>query len=264
MATRVAPALNCKQRAPALSACSFPSELFLTCPRSPRPPTPPYPTSTSLGSVVRSYLEKRDQNGTDEMLIMPSNIEVKTAEEIMAQMGGGSPPQIVPNSVPIYHVEGLPASEDEASAGAEGAAPPAALSFFRFSDMRNRIESLKEALKANGTADAKPELRVRMMRLHELSQLTGTERMPGTRRLQRILLARCAAPQRGSIAARGPFVRLAGREAGGGSVSERAGLCSGGCRCCRPSRPARLRLRAVCSAQAPRGMRRGEGTFCLA
>ncbi|KAG8469890.1 hypothetical protein KFE25_006345 [Diacronema lutheri] len=144
---------------------------------------------TSLGSVVREYLERRDTNGTDEMLIMPSSIEVRTAQELIAKLGTSN--TLVPNSVPIYQVEGLPA--DDADAGAEagggGAAadgegssaqgtaaaqPPPVLSFFRFSDMQARVEAVKSR-----DPVAMPQLKVRLMRLHEVAALAGSERLPG-------------------------------------------------------------------------------------
>lgn len=140
---------------------------------------------------MREYLERRDTNGTDEMLIMPSSIEVRTAQELIAKLGTSN--TLVPNSVPIYQVEGLPA--DDADAGAEagggGAAadgegssaqgtaaaqPPPVLSFFRFSDMQARVEAVKSR-----DPVAMPQLKVRLMRLHEVAALAGSERLPGAR-----------------------------------------------------------------------------------
>lgn len=151
--------------------------------------------------MVRGYIERRDQEGTDEMLIMPSSLEVKTAQELMSRMGATN--TLVPNSVPIYQVEGLRADggAPEDAPGAEGAeraaggageastAPAPVLTFFRFSDMQGRIKELKAA-----DPDAMPQLKVRIMRLHELSQLTGTERMPGTRSRPRRAAGRAAQP----------------------------------------------------------------------
>mmetsp|Transcript_16756 Transcript_16756/g.56283 ORF Transcript_16756/g.56283 Transcript_16756/m.56283 type:complete len:354 (-) Transcript_16756:292-1353(-) len=124
---------------------------------------------TTLDKVVRRYLEGRASNET-EMLLMPSSTEARTAAQLIAKLQTQN--TMVPNSVPVYHVEGLPPPGTSPGEG------PAALSFLRFADMQARLEAFRNETGAAGAAEV-PKMKVRIMRLHEVAALSGTDRLPG-------------------------------------------------------------------------------------
>lgn len=147
-----------------------------------RPPPRRSPRSTSLGEVVKGYLAKRaaaEADGTAdeeaEMLIMPGSQETRIAADLISKLGSEN--SMVPNAVPIYQVDGL----TELEGGQGEGKPQPLLCFFRFNDMQARVEKARKAKggdEKNATApDAK--LRVRLMRLHEVAALAGSERLPG-------------------------------------------------------------------------------------
>lgn len=129
--------------------------------------TPPHPgRSTTLRKLVGSYLAGREDEAGDELLIMPSSWEVRTAAQLLAKLGGENVPS-VPNSVPVYLVDGLEGEEGSTC-------------FLRFGDMQKRLEGVRNASMAAG--DESPKLKVRILRLHEVAAFVGSTRLPGTAR----------------------------------------------------------------------------------
>jgi hypothetical protein len=139
--------------------------------------SPLRPGSTTLGAVMRNYQSGKEA-GTDleELIVWPSSQEMERAKKLIAEHGGDD--RMIPNTVPVYMLEGLPADSASGDQTGDADADAGTMVYFRLEDLQQTVKAHAERLKAAVEAgEEPPKLRMRIGRLHEVAairqQLTG-------------------------------------------------------------------------------------------
>jgi hypothetical protein len=126
--------------------------------------SPLRPGSTTLGAVMRNYQSGKEA-GTDleELIVWPSSQEMERAKKLIAEHGGDD--RMIPNTVPVYMLEGLPADSASGDQTGDADADAGTMVYFRLEDLQQTVKAHAERLKAAVEAgEEPPKLRMRIAR----------------------------------------------------------------------------------------------------
>lgn len=130
---------------------------------------------------MREYQSGKEAGTTDleELIVWPSSQEMERAKKLIAEHGGDD--RMIPNTIPVYMLEGLPADSASGLQAGSDDADAGTMVYFRLEDLQTTVKAHAERLKAAADAgDEPPKLRMRIGRLHEVAairqELTGTNR----------------------------------------------------------------------------------------